>query len=476
VARVFYRDFWGTGNEKRARLLKSLAAKARDVPRYEPVTPRATMRWVFVNSDLGQPTDFESWPKLADLFPAHYSGLNENRLNAFITIDRDELERRMKAYFDPHLSLQEVAERVPGVDAQVAGYDPAQTRKSLLDHGEFKPDRIVPLAYRPFDDWWVYWEGKFKLFNRPRPEFFPQVWPGNVFLSASQTARKGGFNQPIIVDKLGDLHLQDPWSQFFPQWIRVTGELGGERIEPNVHHKLLETACETLGIKPYDQDGHTWTTRAREIAESIFYHTLAILWSPAYRRENAAALRQDWPRVPIPADAHVLDASANLGRIVADLLLPDKPVLGVTRGKLRPELRALGIGTKIGGGNPDPATDLVVDAGWGFRGQKNAVMCGKGRVAPSTADPQNAVDVFINNHVCWSNVPNDVWAMTIGGYPVIKKWLSYREHKVLGRPLRLEEVTYITEVIRRLKALVLLGHDLDENCRRATRKLLTPTE
>ena len=25
-----------------------------------------------------------------------------------------------------------------------------------------------------------------------------------------------------------------------------------------------------------------------------------------------------------------------------------------------------------------------------------------------------------------ANVPNDVWAMTIGGYPVLKKWLSYR--------------------------------------------------
>ena len=92
-------------------------------------------------------------------------------------------------------------------------------------------------------------------------------------------------------------------------------------------------------------------------------------------------------------------------------------------------------------------------------------MCGKGRVAPSAADPDNAVDVFINSKVYWSNVPNDVWAMTIGGYPVIKKWLSYREHKVLGRPLRLEEVTYVTEVIRRLKALLLLGDELDANYR-----------
>ena len=57
--------------------------------------------------------------------------------------------------------------------------------------------------------------------------------------------------------------------------------------------------------------------------------------------------------------------------------------------------------------------------------------------------------------------------MTIGGYPVVKKWLSYRELRVLGRPLAQEEMTYITEVVRRLKALLLLGGALDANYRAA---------
>ena len=62
--------------------------------------------------------------------------------------------------------------------------------------------------------------------------------------------------------------------------------------------------------------------------------------------------------------------------------------------------------------------------------------------------------------------------MTIGGYPVIKKWLSYREHCVLGRALRLEEMTYITEVVRRLKALLLLGDELDANYRAAAERAM----
>jgi hypothetical protein len=41
-------------------------------------------------------------------------------------------------------------------------------------------------------------------------------------------------------------------------------------------------------------------------------------------------------------------------------------------------------------------------------------------------------DVYLNNTAYWRNVPASVWEYTIGGYQVIKKWLSYREHTLLG--------------------------------------------
>jgi len=51
------------------------------------------------------------------------------------------------------------------------------------------------------------------------------------------------------------------------------------------------------------------------------------------------------------------------------------------------------------------------------------------------------------------------------GYQVIKKWLSYREKKLLGRSMKMEEVEYLTEMARRLAAIVLLQPKLDENYR-----------
>ncbi len=45
----------------------------------------------------------------------------------------------------------------------------------------------------------------------------------------------------------------------------------------------------------------------------------------------------------------------------------------------------------------------------------------------------------------------------------MKKWLSYREYALLGRPLAPEEARTLTEVARRLAALVLLEPALDAN-------------
>jgi len=58
-----------------------------------------------------------------------------------------------------------------------------------------------------------------------------------------------------------------------------------------------------------------------------------------------------------------------------------------------------------------------------------------------------------------------VWDYYIGGYQVIKKWLSYREEGLLGRPLRPEEAREVMNTARRLAALVLLQPALDENYR-----------
>ena len=91
--------------------------------------------------------------------------------------------------------------------------------------------------------------------------------------------------------------------------------------------------------------------------------------------------------------------------------------------------------------------DFDVTAGWGHFGTGQAVMPGQGRVVERsyTSEEREAVgeavstlgdttfDVHLNDRAYWRNVPALVWSYKLGGYQVLKKWLSYRERKVLGR-------------------------------------------
>ncbi len=221
-------------------------------------------------------------------------------------------------------------------------------------------------------------------------------------------------------------------------------------------------------------------------------HVLAVGYTPTYLAENADGIRQDWPSIPLPATREALLASAELGRTVAALLDVEEPVDAVTTGSVRHGLRPLGVLTSVSGGQLDPSTgDLAVTAGWGHGGKGGVTMPGRGRAVERpytdaelaafregladlglTYDQLTAClggacyDVYASDLAYWRCVPARVWKYTIGGYQVMKKWLSYRERALLGRDLKPDEARYVTEMTRRIAAIPLLEPALDANYKR----------
>jgi hypothetical protein len=224
------------------------------------------------------------------------------------------------------------------------------------------------------------------------------------------------------------------------------------RIRANLSPSA-RTYLASLGLPNPDND--------QKNAELIWYHALAIGYSPLYLTKNADGIRQDWPRIPLPKEKETLRASAALGRQVAALLDTETPVPGVTIGKIREDLKTIAVFKRLDGKPAKPEVgDLDLVAGWGHGGKGGVTMPGKGKIIRRD---DGAYDVFLNDVACWRNVPEAVWDYTIGGYQVIKKWLSYREKPLLGRGLTSDEVRYVTEMARRIAALVDLQKSLDEN-------------
>ena len=65
-------------------------------------------------------------------------------------------------------------------------------------------------------------------------------------------------------------------------------------------------------------------------------------------------------------------------------------------------------------------------------------------------------DIHLNDHAYWRNIPAAAWNYKLGGYQVLKKWLSYREQTVLGRPLLPSEVQHFAETARRIAAILIV--------------------
>ena len=469
-ADIHFRNFWG--KEKRAELIASA----------EPFEPAAyeqlecpTVLGVPFGSVKPMSEGYLNFSSLPSIIPSFFPGVKTSRDSFLVTIERGELEARIHSYLDTSVSDEVLLEQHPVAMTSAGRFNAGKVRRELQNYG-IEHGSIVRFGYRPFDVRWLYWEPATKLLDEKRPEFFPQVFGGNYFLVAQQKPRRE-WNEPQVISTLGCLDLMDRGASCFPILIRDAAILGGSPGEPRPN--LSPAALKYLASFPPDADDQPVP------ADSLFFHAVATLHAPAYRAENAGALRQDWPRLPLPADRAALLASAALGRRVAALLDPETPVSGVTTGPVEARLRRVAALTAVGepGGALDPATDLGVTAGWGHFGQGGAVMPGRGKAVPFNDLDGGGLDhdldgtplrtgpdyyrVFLNARACCDFVPRAVWEYTLGGYPVLKKWLSYREEAVLGRALRPEEAREFTGIARRIEALLRLGAELNAAYRAA---------
>src|SRR5262245_4872592 len=148
-------------------------------------------------------------------------------------------------------------------------------------------------------------------------------------MSAGQRNRKEDFYQPQFTRLLADHHIVESNVAMFPLFLRRSAPAGSLFVSdvPEYSPNLSPDAIAYLS----DVDDTL----------VLFYHALALLNAPQYRTENAGALRQDWPRVPLPGSSEVLQTSANLGRNLAALMDVTTGTRGVTVGSIRPELRTV---------------------------------------------------------------------------------------------------------------------------------------
>ena len=450
---VRFRHLWG--KTKRQQLLESAVKEGES--HYQEVAPSLELRLSFMPAEVN--SGYYNWPFLTDLFPTFFPGVQTKRDDLVIDFDRERLIGRMMQYFDADISHEQMREICPRAMEGNAQFNAKLTRERLLKRG-FLSAYIVRYCYRPFDIRWLYWEPQEGLLGRKSPDYFPQVFDGNVWIEARQKQPMERFDRGYAVRILAD-NFGNGFSDFFPLYLR--------------HDPAQPSLADVKGsVVPNLSDGMSaYVSSLGAAASDSFYHAIAVLHCPTYRRENSGALRQDWPRIPLPENKEFLLSSAVLGRQIVAFLDTETDV-GAVR---EPPLQTIAAFILQNGMTLNEAEHFAVTAGWGHAGQGGVTMPGKGNVIDRDYTEkeraslgeaikvlgERTCDVYLNEFACWSNIPLRVWEYTIGGYQVMKKWLSYREEKLLGRPLTKEEVRNVQEMARRIAAILLLEPALDAN-------------
>lgn len=479
---TYFRHFWGVN--KREEIINSLQAENFQ-QQYTMTHPIPETRFSFRLSKIE--AHYLEWAKVTEFGAVPPSnGLMEKRGGALIDIDRDALEQRMKSYFNPDLDWQAYKALNYGLIKSQARFDPKVARRKALLEERFDSHRLIRYALRPFEVRWCYYTGVRPIWNEPRPFLWKQCWDGNKFLLTRFKAAKDTEGIPFYFTPcLSDDHLLTPDAVAIPLQL-----MNGARLRPKEQLSLLDM----LGEKPeVDRPFANLSPTARQyLADSgfpnpdedtetallIWMHALAIGYSPDYLQENTDGIRQDFPRIPLSNSRDLLLTSAHLGLKVASYLDTETKAEGVTTGTILPNLRSIAVTSKVGGGKLNADTDLALTAGWGHFGKDGVTMPGKGKIQERAytsqelqglSDSDQALlgttthDIYLNEIAYWKNIPERVWEYTIGGYQVIKKWLSYREEPLLGRPLKREEVQEVSYMARRIAAILLLEPELNAN-------------
>ena len=455
---VGFRHLWGQA--KREQLTATAEADPENL--YENVEPILPLGLPFVRTAVSK--NWFDWPSLPDIFSKSFPGVTTNRDAFLVDIDLGQLRTRIKDYFDSSLSHEEIGRRYPVAMKETSSIKATarQVREKHLTHVGWDEAAFIRYTHRPFDNRWIYWQADSGLLARPSPAYRPHVFDGNLWLEARQRESREVFSRGTLTTHIaGD--FGNGRSHFFPAYICNNG-LGSEGNEIQCRPNLSGVAQRYL-------------QRLGMGVEDLFHHVLATLHDPVYREANAGALRMEWPRIPLlgwpdgeaGGAAESLAASAARGRELVCLLDSEAPVPGVTQGALRPEIAALAVPATTGGHNMT-GDDFALTMGWGHFGQGSVVMPGRGHVVdrPYTPEERAALgdtvvnfngstfDIYLNDHAYWRNVPASVWNYKLGGYQVLKKWLSYRESDVLGRALSPSEVQHFADTARRIAAIILL--------------------
>jgi hypothetical protein len=403
LAAVHYREMRGTRQAK-----YDAASTARlGGDGWATVTPEAPF-WSFAPS--GGDDRYATWPSIRTIFPRNNSGVKTERDDTLVDIDAQQLLGRAQSLTDLSLTPEDIVART--------GVHEKNTWTVARRRGQFAPassDRVLSLLYRLFDRRLIYWDPA--MMGAPGVRFVRHLLPrpfgdgGDDRLALVVQRARPITTIATVTRGIASSDVTSYWCHVYPLRLAdpsAEGQLfaadGGwrENLHEGIRSRLATAYGRTVDV------------------EAIAWYVFAVLSSPAYRRDYAAELSIDHPRIPFPTDAGVFATMAALGAELAAAHLMEAPVAA--------DIRFEGEGTnRVDEARHDAATSAV----------------------------------WINATQRFTGVPEAAWAWG-GAFRPLQHWLTDRRRRTLD----LAQLEQYQRAIHAVREAIRLEPLLDEQLAR----------
>jgi len=427
-AKVHYADLWGVrkGKEKALSEMELTSTPWRELQPHSPF-------YLFVPQDTDLRAEYErGWP-INEIFPVNSVGIVTARDSLTIQWTPQEVMDTVKdfAKLDP-----ETAREKYHLGKDVRDWKVELAQKDLKASG-LKKELVKPVLYRPFDVRFTYYTGKTRGFIcMPRPEVMGhmiEIRNAVTFSNAAFTF----FQSHNIGFHLVRQSVSDSWRHVlatnrltddsyvsnktrergytFPLY-RYQTVFGHLHRFQNIDYIFIKILFGEVGLLILD--GGRGDLENTMGPEDVFSYVYALLHSPTYRQRYAEFLKIDFPRIPMTCNKALFKALVGQGAELVSLHLMESPQLEnlITR---------------------FPVSGSQVVEGVRYE--------------------DNARRVYINSEQYFEGVPPEVWAFTIGGYQVCRKWLKDRK----GRTLTFEDVHHYQKIVVALAETIRIMADID---------------
>ena len=443
LARVFHADLYGT----RALKYATLDAESLEQTAWTELAP-ASPNYYFVPEDGSLREEYEHGWKITEAMPVNVLGFQTHRDDFAIDADRAALCARMARMRDSSTSDADFADAYGLSDNR--DWNLAQARARLRNDPEWA-DKVIRVAYRPFDGRWGYFSEV--AMDYPRRELIENVVSkDNLCLGIGRAGI--AVNEPVwslqtISHSPMDANIYRRGGvNIFPLW-----------LYPRESTDLLDNSPreKTPNLAPDFIAALTAAVAATPSPEDTLAYIYAILYAPSYRRRYADFLKRDFPRVPLTSNRALFDTLVAIGRELIALHTMQATLPRITGFPVAGSNEVV----KVRYTHPSPSGRGVGGEGTNTR---EATMQRGSEPSPAPAghplpegEGSSAGRVWINDAQYFDGVPEAVWETHIGGYRVAEKWLKDRK----GRLLSFDDIEHYQRVVAALARTLELQADID---------------